>query len=97
MPVICNQRHGCHMGDECGGAVPHQPCPECGKCPSAERLGARCIDVDLDTSDPKIEREKIDSFEEACRTFPDAIVGHDAVVKFAKMIRLLTMDEIDGR
>jgi len=55
MKVICNQRHRCHMGDptECGGANPHEPCNECGKCPVAKKLGAQCVEVTQEDTEPK--------------------------------------------
>jgi hypothetical protein len=43
--VICNKKSICKMEDECGGAVPHEPCGECGNGPMCKKLNAECVPV----------------------------------------------------
>jgi hypothetical protein len=43
--VVCNKSKTCKMRKECGGAIPHELCSECGKCPFAKRIDAKCEEL----------------------------------------------------
>lgn len=41
--VICSKNLMCSDAEECGGAIPHNECSECGNCPRDEF--ATCIPI----------------------------------------------------
>ncbi len=51
--VICDQWDTCEQAWQCGGAIPHMECSECGNCPYDE--SAECIEYKEEDSGPHME------------------------------------------
>lgn len=44
MNVVCNKKDFCGEASLCGGAKPHMPDSECGKCPINKE--AKCVPIE---------------------------------------------------